>query len=132
MAITWDQIGSESFIKLDGDIDVQKLTLEEVTRPAADGRAFRKDGEHCDIFTLRGLAEVATGAAADTKITTYSNMIGTNVSIILRGQTRANYLVVNVVTVARKALANSAGGPSGGLGLYLIESEWTLTRSGVE
>lgn len=130
MAITFDKIGTEEFISLDGDIDVQKPTLSEITRPAVDGRAWRDEGERANIVTLSGVVDVDGGSAADTKMTTYSNMIGTTVSIRLRGQTRTNYLVVDVITTGRKALATAAGGVTAGT--YLVSTEWTLTRSGVD
>lgn len=130
MAITWDQIGSEYFIALAGELDPIKATLREITRPSVDGRAFRQEGDRSTIFELRGIRDVASGSAADTLITTYKAMIGSTVSIVLRGQTRANYLVVDVETVSRKAVTSSAGGVGVGTGAYLVESRWTLTRSG--
>lgn len=130
MAITFDSIGGNSFIRLDGDIDVNKADLRECTRPGVDGRAFRKLGKRSETVELTGITDVLDDATAGSVFAVYSALVGTTQSIVKCGVIHADYLVNNVRVLGRKKVEQSRGGTLGGGATYLVESVWTLTKAG--
>jgi hypothetical protein len=128
MAITWDQIGAALFNELRGSLSPEANTLEEITRPAVDGRAFRFQGQRGEIRQLQGFVDQATTVAAAASQATYRSMVGTLVSIILAGVTYNNYLILNVENMDIEVYGNAVGGQAdGAVGLF---STWTVVYGG--
>lgn len=136
MPITHDQIGSFYFVQLDGDLDPDGQTVEENTRPAVDGRAFRELGERGDETTLFGVALVETSSEAKTIRENYKAIQSTIVSIIRNEQTHTNYLILNVGDFRRQQVGAQAGGVlSDGTTAtaathWLVTSRWTVVYAG--
>ena len=128
MAITWDQIGSQQFLRVDAGLINARTHFEDVTRPAVDGRAFRLLGIHGVEQKLQAVVDVASRSAANTAMTTYRGMIGDNVTIKQHGQDRTNFKILSVIETAGKQLATGTGGVNGGN--YLLATTWTVVHKG--
>jgi hypothetical protein len=129
MAVLWDKIGALEFIRLSDDVAIPYQHIEEITRHAVDGRAWRKLGIKGDPFELRGLTNVTTKSAADALHDTYAALIGTVVSVRRVDITRTNFLVLDARVTSRRGGGVSVGGPSAG-GAILVESMWRLCSQG--
>lgn len=129
MAIVFDQIGEQQFIRLDGDIDVKGETLVDITRPGADGSAYKKFGKRGKVTRLRGVADFASAAAADAAHDTYKAMIATLVTIKKNGINRVNYIVLDVRPERDPVVATAIGGLVGGN--HMVRSEWDVQYAGV-
>lgn len=131
MPITYDSIGWQTFIRLDGDLDAVKPMLQEVSRPGVAGRAFRQVGNKSEFVQLRSIVDVASDAAAALSISTYTSMIGSIVAVVKCGVASTDWLVCNVRQLERKRVTTTSGGVLGSGGQYVVEAEWTLTKAGV-
>ena len=130
MSVTFDAIGAEQFIRLDGDLDAVKPMLQEVSRPGVAGRAFRQLGNKSEIVQLRSIVDVASDAAAALAIATYTAMIGTVVTVVKANVANTNWLVLNVRVLGRYRVTTTAGGVMGSGAQFMVEAEWSLTKAG--
>lgn len=133
MPIVWDQISTEPFISLEGDLDPDGLMVEEITRPGVAGVAFRELAKRGSPSRLVGTVAVASSTVADLLMTTYKSFQGTLVSITLREVVRTNYIVLDVRILDRFEVATPVGGPVSGLGptAWMVVSEWTVQYAGI-
>jgi hypothetical protein len=128
MAITYDQIGAQSCIRLDGDLSQPGTELGDVTRGGVDGVAFKSMGARGRPVRLSGRVDVTSLSGADTLLATYAAMKGTVVTVRLRTQSRTNYIVLEADVTERMTCTNGTGGVAGGS--ILVFSEWVLQYVG--
>lgn len=116
-----DSIGSFSFIRLSGEIPVQRPVLKDISRDGVPGVAYRILPSKAREGILQGLAEYAygtTGIAAN-----YASYVGTLQTIVIGGvDTFANYLILDVDVPDPPKLAYS----SQGVFVYLVNSTWHI------
>lgn len=124
-----DIIGSVSFIRLSGDVQAKGYEMAEITRQGVNGRAFRLLGQRVPIVQLQGVADVAAESTGDTLVATYHGMRGTVQAVTLHGQSRGNFLILEVQVTDRRTGKLAVGGLANGV--HLIRSTWTLTAAGV-
>ncbi len=117
------------FIALNGEIDGAGTMVTEISRPAADGRAFRIVGTKGGEFSLVSIADVASASDAKTLLATYKAMQGTICTITKSGgQAHTYFLCLNVRPLGRRQVAGAVGGLVGGT--WIVEAEWTFVYSG--
>lgn len=117
-----------SFISLEGELDGSGTMLTEITKPAADGRAFRIVGTKGSEFRLLSTVDVANAAGASYIMGVYKTFMGDICSITIRDVTEYYYSCLMVKPLLRRRLASSKGGLVDGL--YLVQAEWTFVYSG--
>ncbi|WP_166820522.1 hypothetical protein [Thalassoroseus pseudoceratinae] len=123
-----EYIGSNAFIRLTGDVQPQQTQLQDITRPSVSGSAWRRLGTRGNEFELEGVVDVANASAANSLITAYKSTVGTIVSVQIRGNTYANYLVLDSTITERRQAANAVGGENGGT--WIVRSRWKLRYAG--
>lgn len=118
-------IGSETFVSLEGLPIPLGERPEEVTRPGADGHAYRKSGKEAPEVRLRSTVDVADAATAHSKVTTYLGMRSTIVDVVDdTGETWTNVLIVEVAPEMPQKVATPVGGLNGGA--YVVRARWRL------
>ena len=112
-------------IFLRGSIDLQGTMLEDISRKAVSGVAFRDDGKKADETDLTGVVDVTTPTAAKAMVATMKALQGTLVTIVeSTGQQYTNVAVKKVISPIWKF----AGTPSGGIngGEYLVSATFRV------
>lgn len=132
MAIVWDKIGSFEFLYLRGGISPRRAVAVEITRPAVNGRAFRKDSIKGKVFQLRSLTDALTMASGQTLIeTTYpAQVLTVAASITQTGKVYTGPWLCLDWDLEREpqVVESPVGGPNGGAAL--IWSIWTFVYKG--
>jgi len=120
-------IGNQYFITLRGLVEPMGETTEDITRPGADGVAFRKVGQKSNPFTMTTLVDAPTFAAAEAAIEDYKRMQGTLQSVTDDlGETHPNVLVMRVEPVRLRKILQAVGDVNPDGSTCLLECRWTL------
>ena len=127
--MSWPQIGSESFISMEGLPDEVGEELEEITRPNTDGHAYRELGKRSDPVWLQTVKDVADEATAHTRAATYKGYAGTLKTITWpTGRETPNCAILKVKIDRIKVGALGEGGT--GNGSTLLTASWFVQVSG--
>ena len=118
----------ENFISLEGELDDLGVVVQEITRPAADGHAFRAIGLKTSPARLISTVDSQTAELATQTIERYKAMQGSISTIYMRGISHSPYLILNVRPMGRRQVAASSGGLVNGT--WIIQCEWTVIYSG--
>ena len=124
MAIVYDKIGAEFFIRLDGPLDPLGRTYEVLNRPGMNGTALRELGKKANITELMGIRDVVSFDVATTTLVTYKGMLGTAATI-----RRGNSVVTNIIPIAVEEVDRYVvQTPSGGIvaGAFILVTRWQL------
>lgn len=107
-----DQIGSYSFISVDGQLDKLKPTFEDISRPNTNGRAYRRLGNRGQETEIRAVRDYASATAANTALAVFQStaFTGTAVNITQYGQARGTFFIIEVTEGERFTMANACGG----------------------
>ena len=117
-------IGNFNFIKLSGNPEAIKMTIEVVERKGIDGFEAWNTGFRGREFVLESFVDQATQTKAQELMSTYTRAVGTTQRLTWEGSFFGNVLVLNVSQLAAQRLASSTGGIAGGGAL--LRASWTL------
>jgi hypothetical protein len=125
----YDSIGGITLISLtNGDLDPAGTTVEDITRPGLDGVAYRQLGSRGEVTQLTAIVDCLGSSAADAMLSSLKGLQGTIVSIVMRGLTYNNFLVVNFMPVSRHIVGSPVGGVCSGN--WLVTGKFTLRYAG--
>lgn len=130
MAIDHDRIGNEPFVRVNEAPDLPRYVLEDITRPGVNGRAFREMAIQAQPFPLPAVRDCASVNQARALYLAYRNMIRQVVTVRYRGETFANFLVLDVRLAGIQKFANAVGGV--GSGSVWLGVEFVMVNLGVE
>ena len=103
--------GAFTFITLKGEIQSVAQTVDDITRPGADGHAYRERGKRGRIFEMIGIRDYLNHAAA---VAEYANLIAIQGQIVGvtddRGATAAAVMVLEVERLALVPMIRTVGG----------------------
>ncbi len=125
--MSFDSIGGNTFIRLSGPLDPQGITVQEITRPGADGNAYRKMGSRGEVTTLDGLTDCLGFNAANSLVVSCKALQGTTTTIVRDGLSYSNMFVLKVIPGRPYAVLSPVGGTCGGNVLQPIQFQVQAT-----
>lgn len=127
------QIGSQSFILFQGSPHAFGMRVEDITRPGADGNAFRQIAQRSAPYQVETLGDSTSAAGLKSLKDAYEAMKGTVVNVVdAFGNIHSNHVVLEVVPVWHKFSSCVIGGvnvASCSPG-WLLRARWTLQAGG--
>lgn len=130
MALLDNSIGAETFLGIRGPLAPAKEILSLDERPGVNGTEVTKEGKKGRPFTVRTWVDAASYEAARTKFIDYTDLIGTDAAILIRGGVSSlaegyRVIILDVREVYIGKIVPGPGGlnaPSAGY----IECDWDL------
>ena len=111
MAIPVNQIGTQAFIDIVGEVQADGIIVQDITRPFVDGVGFRRIARRGKPSTLRCVVDLpAPIGLADNFKESYLALQGTVVSIIQRDVVRGNYLILSAFVDDIRRVETPVGG----------------------
>lgn len=131
MSCTPDFIGLYQFLSLEGGIEAIKPTFERVDRPGVDGMAYRALGYKAKEFQLLSTIDLASIANAANAEADYLAYVGQVKTIVQKGISYNNMLVLDVGNFQKQILEIGLGGLTNGGGTasaVLLRATWTFVN----
>lgn len=125
-----DGITTTVFVRLQGDLQKPRQTVEDITRPWVNGVALRKRGIRTDPYTIRGITNAGSEGQADAALNVLAGYAGKICTVTMNGITYVNLACVDARTMQPRKVANVAGGIVTN-GLWIIEAELDFVYGGV-
>jgi hypothetical protein len=123
-----ESIGGITVIALkEGDLDPAGITVEDITRPGLDGVAYRQLGTRGETTQLTAIVDCLGPSGADAMLSAMKGLQGTIVTIIMRGMTYNNFLVVNFTPISRHACIGLGGVTDGN---WLVMGKFNVRYAG--
>ncbi len=123
-------IGGFSLTELQGAINPMGTNIQKVTRSGVNGVAYRKIGDQPFPTSHNSISDHTTKGSAETAIANYLGLKGTLVTVLDPGGTsHTNIMVLQVIALAVKPVANAVGGVNAGS--WVVFAEWTLESTTV-
>ena len=126
MALTRAQIGSYTFIKLEGSVVGFTEAMEDITRPGVDGVAIRYQGQRAPEFEMISEADVSSKSGVATLMALYRALVGTLVTVKDDLGNSHTYIAVKGVQQEFEVPITSASGGINSNPAALLRCRWRL------
>lgn len=119
-------IGGNTVIIFSGAVQSANRTIEDITRPGADGHSYRTLGLKSPASTVQTAVDCADATTVQTVKATYRGLVGSIVTVIdAKGTTHTN-IIVEGVDIQEQPIVGAAGILTGSSPTFLVRASWRL------